>query len=120
MNVDKFGHHVHKRLRLIDYLDVINDSLVKSDTGHYDLKQNRLLGLPAPVFDDEATSKQFVEHTLKKYFTKNEFDINVKNTVNISLQEFKNKLDKIIGANYYTKSEIDLMLKKRAPLPQNE
>lgn len=116
MNVDKFGHHVHKRLRVTDYLDACNDALVKSDAGHYDLKQNRLLGLPMPVFDDEAANKQFIDHTLKKYYLKKEFDIKVKNTVELSLYQFKEKLDQVFAANYYTKPEIDHMFKNLVPL----
>lgn len=30
MNIDKFGHHVHKRLRLAKYIDTLNDTLEKT------------------------------------------------------------------------------------------
>lgn len=117
MNIDKFGHHVHKRLRLTDYFDLYNDALLKSDTGHYDLKQNRLLGLPTPVYDNEAANKQYLDQALKKYYLKKEIDVIVKSILDSSLLQFKQKLDKIIVENYYTKPEIDHMLKNRVTVP---
>lgn len=54
MKIDKFGHHVHKRLRLVEYINTLNDTLVKTDKGHYDLKLSKLKGLTSPNEADEA------------------------------------------------------------------
>lgn len=110
MNVDKFGHHVHKRLRVLDFFDIYNEALIKSDSGDFDLKQKRLRGLKNPVFEDEAVNKQFLDFTLKQYYTKKEFDSRVKTTVESHLKQFKEKLHEALFASYYTKPEIDQML----------
>lgn len=113
MNVDKFGHHVHKRLRVSEYLDTYNGALIKSETGYYDLKQNRLRGLSVPVSDDEAVNKEFVDYTLKKYYTKNEFDIKVKAAVDSYINQFKERLFDTLSKSYYTRSEIDYLLSRK-------
>lgn len=113
MNVDKFGHHVHKRLRVSEYLDIHNTALIKSETGYYDLKKNRLRGLPVPVSDDEAVNKEFVDHTLKKYYTKNELDIKLKAAVDSYIKQFKERLFEAFSKSYYTRSEIDYLLSRK-------
>lgn len=113
MNVDKFGQHVHKRLRASNYFDVHNDALIKSETGYYDLKQNRLRGLPVAVSEDEAVNKEFVEYTLKKYYTKNEFDIKVKTAVDSYINQFQERLLEALSKSYYTRSEIDHILSRK-------
>lgn len=59
MNVDKFGHHVHKRLRLGNLSD---EALVKSEGGDYNLHSSRLKGVKLPVTPDDAVNKQYVDH----------------------------------------------------------
>lgn len=113
MNVDKFGHHVHKRLRVSDYFNAFNDALIKSESGCYDLKQNRLRGLPVPVSEDEAVNKEFVDFLLKKYCTKNEFDIKVKTAVDSYINQFKENLFEALSKSYYTRSEIDRILSRK-------
>lgn len=113
MNVDKFGHHVHKRLRVSDYIGALNDTLNKAETGYYDLKQTRLRGLPVPVSEDEAVNKEFVDFALKKYYTKTEVDIKVKAAVDSYIKQFKDRLFEAISKSYYTRSEIDNLLSRK-------
>lgn len=120
MNIDKFGHHVHKRLRLSDYLDVFTDALIKSDSGIYDLRQTRLQGLPSPVSEDEAVNKQYVDSVLKQYFTKKDLDLKVKVAVDNYLKLFKEKLNEALTQSYYSKPEIDRMFNNLLPINKNK
>lgn len=119
MNIDKFGHHVHKRLRVSEILDMHNDTLHKSDTGDFDLKQCRLRGLPVPVSNDEAVNKEFVEFALKQYYEK-EFDKKVNNLIDSYLKQFKVKLFEALSLSYYTKNEINHFLQNKTHINKNE
>lgn len=62
MNVDKFGHHVHKRLRSSEILcDISNKILAKNLNGDFHLKSVKLIGLRFPELPDEAVNKQYVD-----------------------------------------------------------
>lgn len=112
MNIDKFGHHVHKRLRVSEYFDVLNDALVKSDTGDYDLKLARLRGLPSPIFQDEVVNKQYIDTTLKQLYSKREIQDKIKSEVDLCLNYFKDKLYATLTSSYYSKPEIDKIIGK--------
>lgn len=63
MNIDKFGHHVHKRMRVLDPIELLpfSKALFQNESGDYDIKQRRLKGLKLAVDDDEAVSKAYVD-----------------------------------------------------------
>lgn len=65
MNVDKFGHHVHKRLRMSELFD-FDIILKKTETGDIDLKSNHLRGLPLPESGDHAVNKEYVDNLIDK------------------------------------------------------
>lgn len=119
MNIDKFGHHVHKRLRLTEYIDTLNDYLVKSDTGYYDLKSSKLKGLSFPNEDDEAVNKAYMDKTVEEI--RKEIQ-----KVNNNVKNYLNSLEKVtlnrISTLYYTKTEIDNLIeaKLKAKLTKNE
>lgn len=62
MNIDKFGHHVHKRFR---FAQNYNETLQKSENGDFDLRSSRLKGLKAPLSNDEAVNKEYVDRINK-------------------------------------------------------
>lgn len=110
MNIDKFGHHVHKRLRLAEYIDTFSDTLVKSDTGHYDLKSSKLKGLTAPEEDDEAVNKAYLDKTIQ------EIRDEIKK-VSLDVKKYLNSLEKATSNRfsnlYYTKTEIDFLINQK-------
>lgn len=65
MNVDKFGHHVHKRLRLENSLFWPSNVLTKSVEGEYNLQSSRLKGVKLPVSPDDAVNKEYVDQINK-------------------------------------------------------
>lgn len=65
MNIDKFGHHVHKRLRFAESFVNCDETLRKSDGGDFDLHFARLKGLKSPVSNDDAVNKEYVDHLNK-------------------------------------------------------
>lgn len=83
MNIDKFGHHVHKRLRLDQILglhsNVSDGALVKSSTGEFNLKSSTLKGLKSPVAPDEAVNKAYVDTLSRKFVSKEEIKTELKN-----------------------------------------
>lgn len=108
MNIDKFGHHVHKRLRLLEFVDTLNDTLVKSDAGHYDLKLSKLKGLSPPNEDDEAVNKAYVdkiEQDLRNEFKK------IQSDVKLYLQNLEKLTSDRLLKNIYSKAEVDTLIK---------
>lgn len=61
MNVDKFGHHIHKRMRFSELLEFNENALLKSESGDFDLKKSRLRGVRSPVDTDDAVNKDYVD-----------------------------------------------------------
>lgn len=62
MNVDKFGHHVHKRQRITNCSFLVDQALTKSEEGDFNLHSSRLKGTRLPVSPDEVANKQYVDH----------------------------------------------------------
>lgn len=115
MNIDKFGHHVHKRLRLSEFSEILSDTLVRSDTGEFDLKSSKLKGVQIPEKDDEAVNKEYVDKSVQAL--KNEMM-----KIQSNVRNFLHSLEKITTTNlskmYYTKQEIDNMIAAKSV--QNE
>lgn len=62
MNIDKFGHHVHKRLRFNNFLD--SDTLqLTSDNRELKIFSLRLQNLPTD--SDHAVNKRYVDSLVK-------------------------------------------------------
>lgn len=70
MNVDKFGHHVHKKLCLSELVDFTENCLVKSESGEFNLQSSRLSGVKLPVAFDDVVNKEYVDKMIVNYFTK--------------------------------------------------
>lgn len=70
MNIDKFGHHVHKRLRRFDPYDSTK-VLVKSATGIYDLQSSKLTGLKSPDNLTDAVNKDYVDNLVNNIIKNN-------------------------------------------------
>lgn len=95
MNIDKFGHHVHKRLRLDQILglhtNISEKALVKSSSGEYNLNSATLKGLKLPVAPDEAASKAYVDKLSHKFIRKED--------LNTQLQIIRKDLHEYIKTN---------------------
>lgn len=70
MNLDKFGHHGHKRLRYSS--ETPKKALVESEIGVYDLQSKRLKGVRLPVSPDDIVNKEYVDKCLSQFYTKQE------------------------------------------------
>lgn len=96
MNIDKFGHHVHKRLlQAQNSLNILDNTLHKSESGEFDLRLARLKGVALPISSDDAVNKQYVDITLQKFYTKTEIDAelkNIKNNILALVNQFQPKL----------------------------
>lgn len=107
MNIDKFGNHVHKRLRLSEYIDTLDNTLVKSETGDYDLKSSKLKGVSSPENDDEAVNKAYVDEAVQQL--RHEMKKN-----NSEVKIYLNNLEKLtserLSTLFYSKSEIDNLI----------
>lgn len=89
MNIDKFGHHVHKRLRYSNNI-----------TGEINL-QSRLKGLKRPTAADEAVNKEYVDHIVKSYITKQD--------LYAEIQKLNTAIESVLlqcNQKYFTKAEI--------------
>lgn len=106
MNIDKFGHHVHKRLRLSDLFDFTENALIKKENGHYDLQSSRLKGLQTPQDLNDAVNKEYIDEIVKKMCTREE----VKFLVNEVTKEAQRVINLFIN-DVYTRREVDLKLK---------
>lgn len=73
MNIDKFGHHVHKRLRISNPIKMEN--ILKLINEEYNLNKIRLTGLRMPTSDDDAVNKEYMDNAIKEYYTRDQLDI---------------------------------------------
>lgn len=121
MNVDKFGHYIHKRMRLSELFEFNDNALLKSETGDYNLKTSRLRGIRAPIEQDDAVNKDYVDRL--KTDLKQELNqligslryqilIDVQNTLKISLKAKMSEISVQLEDKYYTKAHIDKLLKQ--------
>lgn len=93
MNIDKFGHHVHKRMRVMDMTDKISIDklLARNDNGDFDVKQSRLKGLKLPEGADEAVTKEYVDENYKICCRQQDFLTEIK-YIKTELQLLKTQL----------------------------
>lgn len=103
MNIDKFGHHVHKRLRLVTVSD---KALLRSENGDYDLQFSRLKGVTKPLTADDAVNKQYVDQSFTNFYDKKELD-QILNTIKVQIHNLNAQL----RVNFYTKQEVDTIVK---------
>nr|DAC81442.1 TPA_asm: tail fiber [Spodoptera moth adintovirus 1] len=121
MNVDKFGHFIHKRLRISDLFEFNDNALLKSESGDFDLKASRLRGVRSPVDGDDAVNKDYVDrlsantiHELNKLIgaLRSQLTLDAQKTVQTTL---KTKIPEALNHledKFYTKADIDKLLKK--------
>lgn len=108
MNTDKFGNHIHKRLRLTELFDISENILSKTDKGDFDLRNVRLTGVKLPLADNDAVNKQYVDQMKELYFSKEEIQVFLQ-SIKSQLQILHNKLE----TNFYSKTDIDIFLKQQ-------
>lgn len=107
MNIDKFGHHIHKRLRTGEVQELKYKALLRTEAGHFDLKSLRLKGVVKPLSSDDAVNKQYVDEYIENMYEKKYID-SLFNTINNQIHQLVTQLK----LNFYTKKEIDDILKK--------
>lgn len=109
MNLDKFGHHVHKRLRLTEFNDTLAETLIKTQTGDLYLKSSRLKGLQSPEQDDEAVNKEYLDKSIEEL--RHEMK-----KIHSDVKKYLNGLERATTKNlstlFYTKAEVDRMIPK--------
>lgn len=112
MNIDKFGHHVHKRLRVCEFFELENKTLLRSDNGDFDLQSSRLKGVADPSLPNDAVNKHYVDQLVQNTFEKKKLDSMFENInsqieiINSQIQQLANQLK----INFYTKWEINNFL----------
>lgn len=107
MDIDKFGHHVHKRLRAGEISELKYKALLRTEAGYFDLKSSRLKGVVNPLSSDDAVNKQYVDECIQNIYEKKYID-SLFNTINNQIRQLATQLK----LNFYTKKEIDDIFKK--------
>lgn len=107
MNIDKFGQHVHKRLRAGEISGLKYKALLLTEAGHFDLKSLRLKGVVKPLSSDDAVNKQYVDEYIQNMYEKKYIDSSF-DTINNQIQQLASQLK----LNFYTKKEIHDILEK--------
>lgn len=107
MNIDKFGHHVHKRLRGGEISDLKYKALIQTGTGLCFEGSLQLKGVAKPVSPDDAVNKQYVDECILNMYTKQHID-SMLNTINNQIHHLASQLK----LNFYLKKEIDDIINK--------
>lgn len=120
MNVDKFGHYIHKRMRLSEIFD-FNEALLKSENGEFNLKKSRLRGIKSPVETDDAVNKNYVDQInadmvreLNKLIgsLRSQIILDIhkiaQNTLKAKIPEVLTQLED----KFYTKAEVNKLIEK--------
>lgn len=114
MNIDKFGHHVHKRLRLSELIDFKENSLVKSEDGSFDLHSSRLTGVGKPLKHDDAVNKQYVDEKISNLCTKTEIK-NLVEAIKDDITDNFEQFEKKIYAKSSTEQKVLIKQNGQAP-----
>lgn len=93
MNIDKFGHHIHKRMRLTDILNVSENSIIKSDNGEFDLQKNRIRGVIDPVDADHVSNKRYIDNKVKDLCNKKDIQKFLDSTKQEIMNETQNSIE---------------------------
>lgn len=121
MNVDKFGHHIHKRMRLSELFEINENTLLKSKNGDFDLKTSRLRGIKNPVEADDAVNKDYVDrmtaNMIKEFNTligtlRSQSIIDARETFQVSLKAEMPAIVSHLQDKFYTKEEVDKLIQK--------
>lgn len=96
MNIDKFGHHVHKRLRVPESQDL--NKWFQYVNGEFDLHLTRLKGIKSPTTADDAVNKEYVDTLLKRFCTREE--------IAAELQKVKKDILLLLKQQLETKQEV--------------
>lgn len=117
MNIDKFGHHVHKRLRLSELIDLKENSLVKSEDGSFDLRSSRLTGVGKPLKHDDVVNKQYVDEKMSNLCTKTE----IKKIIEAIKDDITDNFDQF-EKKFYTKSSTEqkILSKQNGQTPNSK
>lgn len=99
--MDKFGHHIHKRLRLPDFIENFDKILMKTESGEFDLHNTRLTGITIPLKNSDAVNKEYVDRQNELYIKKEEI-ATIVNNLRTVLKEY---VDNII-VDYCTKADL--------------
>jgi hypothetical protein len=105
MNIDKFGHHVHKRLRAYEVSDLNYKALLRTNGACFE-GSLQLKGVAEPLSPDDAVNKQYVDKYIQNMYDKTYID-SLFNTINNQIQQLSSQLK----INFYTNKEIDNILK---------
>lgn len=104
--MDKFGHHIHKQLRSLDFLDFYSRILLKTDKGDFDLHSTKLTGITSPLNAEDAVNKDYVDKIVQSFVNKQDVHI----ALELMKKEITSTVDKL-KAEYYTKDEVNGFLK---------
>lgn len=74
MNIDKFGHYVHKRMRSVEPSNLLEKSLAQALKGECKLKLQSLQILNPPLSDNHAVNKQYMDKVMADFYTKSEIN----------------------------------------------
>lgn len=120
MNIDKFGHYIHKRMRLSELFECYDNALTKTENGEFDLKATTLRGIRTPVEPDDAVNKDYVDQFMTN-ITKDLYNSmllmrtqimnDVQNTLKAKISEVSIHLED----KFYTKTVVDNLLASKRP-----
>lgn len=104
--MDKFGHHIHKRLRVPDFLENFDKVLMRTETGEIDLQNTRLTGIVIPLKNTDAVNKEYVDRQAELYLKKQEVDT----LINTLKADVKNSIENL-KADYCRNAELNQIKK---------
>lgn len=95
MNVDKFGHHVHKRLRVPELID--SDKVLKLENGEFNLRLAKLKGVKSPSATDEAVNKEYVDKLITGFCTRLELANELKKVRSEILLNVNKRIEAVVS-----------------------
>lgn len=81
MNVDKFGHHVHKNKRIKNNLMVVECALKHLSDNNLDAQNKIIRNVKLPVYVTDSANKEYVDKSIEDIYKK----IDNKNTTDKEL-----------------------------------
>lgn len=99
--MDKFGHHINKRLRITDFLETSDKAFILEEI---DVQSKRLTGVLIPLKANDAVNKEYVDKQFESFASKQEV-YDLLSTLKLDTQKYIHQFMKKTSAP--TKSNVD-------------
>lgn len=104
--MDKFGHHINKRLRLSEFFEIFDKALMQTENDELVSQSTRLTGVTSPSRENDAVNKEYVDKQSVPFVKKDEVHSILK-AIKLDIEKYNPHLKE----DYFKKVELEKIIK---------